>query len=205
MRPFYPGGDFEAVDYGPNDVVVDNPPFSIITRIVRWYTERGVRFFLFAPYLTLFFPGRFCTSIVCGTEIIYGNGAKVNTSFVSNMFGDVAAMTAPDLTETLNNIQAVGKANLPKYKYPNNVVRATDLGMLSNRGIQLTIPKAEARFIKKLDSQGQNGVFGGGYLLSDGAAADGAAADRAAQVEYIEWALSERERRIIDEELNHGV
>src|SRR5688572_29123846 len=27
IRPFFPGGDFEAVDYSHNSVVIDNPPF----------------------------------------------------------------------------------------------------------------------------------------------------------------------------------
>lgn len=204
VRPFYPGGDYQAIEYGENDVVVDNPPFSIITQIVRWYVERGIRFFLFAPYLTVLHPGRLCTSIVTDADIVYENGAKVKTSFISNMFGDIAAMTAPDLAEAIAKVQAIGKANLPKYKYPDNVVRATDLGLLCRRGIGFIIPKSDARFITKLDSQGQKVIFGGGLLISNRAAADRAAADRAAaekaaQVEVIEWTLSERERRLIEE------
>lgn len=35
--PFYPGGDFEHFDYPDNCVVIDNPPFSIYAKIVRWY------------------------------------------------------------------------------------------------------------------------------------------------------------------------
>lgn len=204
VRPFYPGGDYEAVEYGENDIVVDNPPFSIITQIVRWYMSRGIRFFLFAPYLTVLHPGRFCTSIVTDTDVIYDNGAKVKTSFISNMLGDIAAMTAPDLADAITKVQAVGKANLPKYKYPDNVVCATDLGLLCRRGIELIIPKSDARFITKLDSQGQKCIFGGGLLISNRAAAekaeaDRAAAEKAAQVEVIEWTLSERERRLIEE------
>ena len=34
VRPFHPGGDFVAFDYQPGDVVLDNPPFSIITKII---------------------------------------------------------------------------------------------------------------------------------------------------------------------------
>ena len=52
MRPFRPGGDYQAEDYDGR-VVIDNPPFSILSSIVRWYTEHGVRFFLFAPAQTL--------------------------------------------------------------------------------------------------------------------------------------------------------
>lgn len=198
VRPFYPGGDYEAIDYGPNDVVVDNPPFSIITKIAGFYMKRGVRFFLFAPYLTVFQPGKYCTSIICEVDVVYENGAKVKTSFVSNMFGDICAMSAPDLRQAIVDIQATDKVNLPKYRYPANVIRATDLGLLSRRGIKFVIPKREARFITKLDGQGQKAIFGGGYLISDRAAADRAAAANAAQVAPIEWTLSERERKIIE-------
>lgn len=31
MRPFYPGGDYEKEDYS-GGVVVDNPPFSILSK-----------------------------------------------------------------------------------------------------------------------------------------------------------------------------
>lgn len=205
IRPFYPGGDFEAMEYEPNDVVVDNPPFSILTRIVRWYMDHGIRFFLFAPYLTCFHPGRFCTSVVTDMDIIYENGAKINTSFVSNMFGDIRAMSAPDLGRELEAVQMQGKVPLPRYKYPDNVIRSADLGRYSRYGIRFTIPKSEARFINRLDSQrGKASIFGSGFLVSDQVAAERRTADRVAEAEReaIEWTLSDRERRIIDEELN---
>lgn len=37
VRPFYPGGDYEHHEYPAGCVVVDNPPFSIITPILRFY------------------------------------------------------------------------------------------------------------------------------------------------------------------------
>lgn len=60
VRPFYPGGDFERFAYKPEDVVVDNPPFSIFTKICKTLAARGVRFFLFGPHLTLFSGGGEC-------------------------------------------------------------------------------------------------------------------------------------------------
>lgn len=166
VRPFYQGGDYQATEYGENDVVVDNPPFSIITKIVRWYTERGIRFFLFAPYLTILSPGRFCTSIVCDIEVIYQNGAKVNTGFVSNMLGDVAVMTAPDLREAIIAVQKSDTPPLPKYSYPMNVIRATDMGIFARQGIDLRIPKSEVRYITQLDLQKGKTIFGGGFRPS---------------------------------------
>lgn len=208
VRPFYPGGDYEAFRYGDHDVVVDNPPFSIITKIVQYYMMHGIRFFLFAPDLTVFYTGQFCTSIVCGINMVYENGAKVSTSFVSNLFGDIAIMSAPDLFDCVMAAQKQDNVPaLPKYIYPSNVLRSTDVKKLSARGITFVVQKQECQFITKLDSQRlrKKRVFGGGYLISDRAAADRAAADRAERVEVIEWDLSERERGIIDKELNQNL
>ncbi|NPD30538.1 hypothetical protein HLV37_01400 [Eggerthellaceae bacterium zg-1084] len=52
VRPFWPGGDFEGFDYPEGCVVVDNPPFSILARIVRFYLGRAIPFLLYAPHLT---------------------------------------------------------------------------------------------------------------------------------------------------------
>ena len=49
LRPFYPGGDYQAADYPEGCVVIDNPPFSILSEICAWYDEHGVRYFLFCP------------------------------------------------------------------------------------------------------------------------------------------------------------
>ena len=53
LRPFWPGADYEAEEYPEGCVVVDNPPFSIVSKIVGWYVERGIKFFLFCPALRL--------------------------------------------------------------------------------------------------------------------------------------------------------
>ena len=54
VRPFYPGGDYENYEYPEGCVVLDNPPFSILSKIIAFYLERGIAFFLFAPTLTAF-------------------------------------------------------------------------------------------------------------------------------------------------------
>lgn len=38
LRPFYPKGDYENKDYPDNGVVIDNPPFSLFAKIVKFYT-----------------------------------------------------------------------------------------------------------------------------------------------------------------------
>lgn len=88
IRPFWPGEDYQTQDYPEGCVVLDNPPFSILSTIIAWYQERGIRFFLFAPTLTAF-SGRKnlmdVNHIVCDCDIEYENGAIVHTSFVSNL------------------------------------------------------------------------------------------------------------------------
>ena len=38
VRPFWPGGDYEHFDYPAGAVVLDNPPFSCLAKIVRFCT-----------------------------------------------------------------------------------------------------------------------------------------------------------------------
>lgn len=47
VRPFYPGGDYQNYDYPDNCIVIDNPPFSILSQIRRFYIDRGIKYFLF--------------------------------------------------------------------------------------------------------------------------------------------------------------
>ena len=87
VRPFWPGRDYTAEAYAPGCVVVDNPPFSIISRIVAFYNERGVRYFLFAPYLSNIGIGRGlgCTHVIAPWCVRFENGAEVPLSFVTNL------------------------------------------------------------------------------------------------------------------------
>lgn len=42
LRPFYPGGDYRNAEYPEDGIVIDNPPFSIFTEIVKFYTATGI-------------------------------------------------------------------------------------------------------------------------------------------------------------------
>ncbi len=212
VRPFWPGGDYKAFDYAPDAVVVDNPPFSILAEIVGWYAERDIRFFLFAPALTLFSSSSSsssCAALPCGVGITYENGAVVNTSFLSNLEPeDVRIHTLPRLYET---VKAANDANLaekrkelPKYIYPDEVLTAAAAYRLCKYGQELVLTKAETERIGALDAQKDSGasIFGSGYLLSERAAAERAAAERAA-AEH--WKLSDRELEIVRSLGNGGV
>ena len=207
VRPFYPGGDFERYEYPEGCIVVDNPPFSIITKICRWYMAHRIDFFIFAPHLTLFNNKAEIAHIVTFAPIIYENGANVKTDFVSNLFGDIRIMTAPDLRRRIVAACKQDKPQLPTYKYPNNVTSAALLGKIAPY-VEFVVRASECQFISRLDSQkGGAGIFGGGVILSDAkaaekaaaekAAAEKAAAEKAAERDVVVWNLSAREKNII--------
>ena len=194
VRPFYPGADYKSADYPDGCVVIDNPPFSILSEICRWYVDQGIRFFLFAPGLTLFsIASGEIHYLPIGVSITYTNGASISTSFVTNL-GEYRIELCPDL------YQAVDAANtevlksmrgdpLPVYDYPH-CVASVQINKLVKYGQSLQIRENEAAFIRALDAQKENGkaIFGGGFLLSQKAAAEKAAA--------VCWALSDREKAL---------
>ncbi len=197
VRPFWPGGDYERFDYPEGCVVVDNPPFSIISQICRTYMENGIRFFLFAPYLTNFSGG---TNDVChiitANSITYENGARVGTAFLTNL-DECLVRSAPDLyrliqVEDDRNRKEQTK-QVPKYEYPDEVLTAAMVGYICKYGVDFSLRKEDAYFIRKLDDQDRmkKTIFGGGYLLSEKAAAEKAAAEK--------WHLSAREKEIINQ------
>lgn len=203
VRPFYPGGDYENYEYPDGCVVLDNPPFSILTKICQFYLDRGIRFFLFAPSLTAFCGKSVVmrmNHIICDASIVYENGAVVRTSFVSNLDEDVVAQTAPDLTAKINAVSAQLRAeqtrSVPKYAYPDHVCTAAMLQRYSKYGVDLSIHRADCMYISKLDAQKEmkKAVYGGGLLLSERAAAEKAAAEKADA--YV-WSLSEREKALV--------
>ena len=205
VRPFWPGGDYEAYDYKEDDVVVDNPPFSILARILRFYQDRGIRFFLFGPQLTLFSSSSFATYIPCACAVEYANGAKVNTGFISNLFGDVFAMSAPDLRKRIKEAQekagGVASASMPKYEYPPEVLTSSMLGYLSTHGVEFTVMRDEVSPVplSALASQKAVGkaIFGKGWLISERKAAERKAAERKAAEKVIVWELSDVEREAV--------
>lgn len=205
VRPFYPGGDYENFDYADDAVVVDNPPFSILSKIKRFYLARGIPFFLFCPSLTAFssFDER-CDVLVCDANITYENGAVVRTAFVTSLPSEYVAESAPDLGEEVNRVcdelRHRDSATLPKYEYPDEVLTAAKLQWMAAHHTRYGVRKGECCRIAAMDAQRAvgKGVFGGGLLLSERAAAERAAAERAAaeRAAAHKWELSDREREV---------
>lgn len=174
VRPFWPGVDFETFDYPENCVVIDNPPFSIYSKILKFYTEEGIDFMLFGPTLTLF--KRYdCCYIVTSETVTYANGAKVNTSFVTSLDKVNRIRCDRSLKNAIAEAGHQKKSDLTVIKYPNCVVSSAILGKTSR--VDFRVRKEDCVWITHA---GGNYLFGNGFLLSDRATADRAAADRAA-------------------------
>ena len=206
VRPFFPNGDYQAERYSAESVVVDNPPFSILAEIVDFYVDRGIKFFLFAPgNSTIGYTTRNNVQAICThAAVTYENGATVVTCFLTNLANDgCVAISDPELYKKIDEANEITlesmRANLPKYSYPVNVVTATKLGYLSKYGQRLEIKRESSCFIRKLDAQGDKGIFGSGLLISEKAAAEKAAAEKAAaeKAAAMVFELSEREKEII--------
>ena len=215
LRPFKPDGDYQRETYPDSCAVVDNPPFSILAQICGWYQERGIPFFLFGPTLTLIGNLRgdrirqMCVLLI-GNKITYENGAAVNTSYVTNMDRRYVVRIEPELRARLEAAdmenQRANRKELPKYEYPPHVLTGGGY-TLGRWGQTLRIERGQAVFVPHLDAQKEAGksIFGGGLLLSEKAAAEKAAAEKAAaekaaaeKLDCSVWALSEREKRIIE-------
>ena len=199
VRPFYPGGDYERYDYPEGCTVLDNPPFSIMSKIIDFYEARGIPYFLFGPGLSLFSGNRPCNYLVPGAIVTYENGAKVNTGFVTS-YGDWKIDTAPELAQAVADACKKDQSAQNTYEYPAEVVTSALIMKIARRGIRFRVKEAECSFVRSLDGQkaiGQ-GLFGGGFLISPEAAAEKAAAERMEAVDAYTVELSGRERAIVE-------
>ena len=203
VRPFFPGGDYKRLDqYPAGCVVVDNPPFSILSQILRYYCAHGVEFFLFAPALTLFSsPDCDLTYIITDACITYENGAVVRTGFITNLPSDLRIWLCPELKAAVDAAQPSEDKTLRGFVYPDNIVTAATLGTIAKRSVELKIRKVSCHYVKTSESAKRQGrtLFGGGFMLSERAAAERAAAERAAaeRAAATKLTLTPKERALI--------
>lgn len=135
VRPFKPGGDYLAEEYGENVVVIYNPPFSIYSRIIENYERLGVLFFLFAPALTTFVKSAKTVSyIIAGCTITYANGAKVKTNFVTNLPDTPKIIISHDLKTAIENAQRAQKKTVTKTTIPAPYLSSAQLCKFANVG-----------------------------------------------------------------------
>lgn len=208
VRPFYPGGDFEHFDY-ENKIVVDNPPFSILAKIIDFYLANNVKFLLFASALTLFnYGNRNVTLMPINVPITYENGANVCTSFITNLENpDIqiyGSKTLYDAVKNANDINVKSMTKqLPKYQYSNNVLTVSRIKKIL-KYIDVKIPRSQLHYVRKLDGQQKHKkeIYGGGFLCSDKIAQEIKAKEIKAEEINDEkstfyWQLSDSEKEII--------
>lgn len=166
VRPFFPGGDYEDLaQYPAGSLVVDNPPFSLLSKIIRFYCGHNIPFFLFAPALTLF-TAQDCdlTYIVSDSDIEYENGARVRTGFITNLPSDTRIWCCPELARRIDEAQPHEDGTRIGFELPANVVTAAILMKMVRRDVELKIGKTSCEPIKDCDAAKAAGrsIYGGG-------------------------------------------
>nr|DAX94210.1 MAG TPA: hypothetical protein [Caudoviricetes sp.] len=191
--------------YPEDCVVIDNPPFSFLASICDWYNENEIDYFLFAPFLTNF--NSESNHIIINGNIVYENGARVATAFLTNM-GDAFIEADSRLQRIIeaenrkNQEQEERKLNVNKY--PDELITSTSIGYLARHGVDFKLKKEECSFTRALDAQKEDGkaIMGSGFLISKEAAKRmkmaKEQADENNNKEVVEWKLSEREQAIVD-------
>lgn len=152
VRPFYPGGDYEHFEYPDGCVVVDNPPFSIIASIERFYLDRGQRFFLFAPGLVMCNKAsKDCLHIVINREVKFTNGHCQRIGFVTNL-------PSPNVLEYEPAFDGIGRPTNPRAKLTHSPRLWTVSRVHKER---TNVPRDQVEWVNK-----ENGrdLFGAGYM-----------------------------------------
>lgn len=163
LRPFYPNGDYQAENY-KGKIVVDNPPFSKMAEIVKFYVANNIKFLLFANHLTLFNVARYATAIVVNAAVSYENKKRVATSFITNLCSpDIKVIVEPSL-----------RYEIKEYYKPSTTAKSTQLDPDIVTANKLGLENIKQRFIiNASDIKGyvhnnpsnNKAIFGGGYQV----------------------------------------
>lgn len=181
VRPFIPGGDYQKYVYDENDVVIDNPPFSITTKIAKWYIDHNIPFFLFVNglygvSLSRAIRGKATVIVTDANVSFYNQGSKkrIKLGFVTNLEPkNIIIRGDATLTNTLNGL--VVKKSFKRFHYPDNFLKNNDILAALQRNVELKLTTDNCLFEDNLDyhkaqthatSQPVK-VFGGGYLVND--------------------------------------
>lgn len=199
VRPFYPNGDYQKEKYKDSDIVVDNPPFSILKEIIEFYSKNNIKYFLFAPAMTSFGNSaimKYSTIIFSMCSILYENGAKVPTNFLtnledSNLLFKVNGDLQDKIEKANNENQPQRKIN--RYQFPIEVVTSAMMGKYAKYKIDFEVKRDEVYKISKLDAQeGNDAIYGGGILISKNKVKE-------RELKEIKvYELSEREKQIVE-------
>lgn len=202
IRPFFPGGDYENTEYPEDGVVIDNPPFSIFTKICRFYALRNIPFFLFGPAMSIFSVLRYqCSAVIVSSGVIFENGANVNVNFATNLLGDTLVTTSCELSKRLNRCNRTKKntKHLHVYEYPDEVLSVSFFQGIAKGNTDFSVRRWEAEIIKNLDKHpnGRSGLFGEHLLVSHHTARAAAEAKERAGSTAARIELSKREQEAV--------
>lgn len=162
VRPFWPGKDYTTETYPDGCLVLDNPPFSIGTKICRWYLDNGIDFFLFCAGTSAFsflrIPG--VNVVVTYAIVTFENGAKLPISFVTNLPGP-RILIAASLKDRLDELKPRGKQQ-KTVRYPDNILTSGGLGAVLRTHQDVAIDSAE--YVERLNGYHP---FGGAAVISE--------------------------------------
>lgn len=169
LRPFYPGGDYVNAEYPEDGVVIDNPPFSMFTKICKFYSENEIPFFLFGPGMTILSICKYCTAVIVNQAVEFSNGANVRLNFATNLLGDTMVTTAIQLNKALRDLPSQNaKKELPVYRYPDELLSVSDLQIMAKGNEDFAIKRGEAVLVNNLDLHPlrKKGLYGAHLLVS---------------------------------------
>ena len=172
IRPFFPGGNYEDLtQYPEGSVVIDNPPFSLLSKILRFYNEHRIQFFIFGPHLTLFSAPEIedLTYLPVCAPVEYENGAVVSTGFITDMTPGVKIWIPAGFRHAIREVQR-NTDPIDEYLLPPCVITSSRLGAIAGvKGCELKIMAEECAYIRNLDAMDEQGrgLYGGGYLISN--------------------------------------
>ena len=204
-RPFYPGGDYRNYNYRENCVVVDNPPFSNLAKIIDFYIENKIDFFIWCPHLTsLQYIVKGVTLVIADARVIYSNGAEIATGWLTNLDKENAVICSNELRFALEQCNIDNKKqfswekskHLTKYEYPLELLRVGVLNQLGKR-CEYAIPRDQVylkKVVRTTDAQKEYNkknkkklaLYGGGFWMSS------------AEAERIQKAIKENEIKKFD-------
>lgn len=124
-------------------------------------------FFLFAPHLTLLNAGHLACSVFVDVSIVYDNGAKINTGFVTNLDKENMIRTEPELRKRLIIVQKQEKPKRAAYNFPPHLLNSARFGKYADR--KLRIPRKQCQYVNNIESMRLAGKhpFGGSVIVSD--------------------------------------
>lgn len=173
IRPFYPNGDYKKECYNEK-VVVDNPPFSIFSEIIKYFCENDIKFFLFAPLLTLFtatvINSKTC-AIIPDFTCVYENGARIKTAFITNLDLTHKIETAVKFSQKLNEVQKQNIKNkkITSYEKPCYIMNASDFSVLCNKNVDFYLDEKDFYSASNLDALKKinKKLFGKSLVISE--------------------------------------